>query len=214
MSTEAQLSPGVEADLVCRAQAGDTGAFDALVRMYARRAVSLAYRVVHEGQDAQDVAQEAFLRAFRNLSQLDDPARFGTWMMRVVWTQALNFKRAQKRRLSVSFDEVVEATSQVRNPATGQPLMTALEDSEGPLPDAMRKALTAAIEKLPEQERLSLILHKVEGLPQKQVAEILDISVEMVKWNVFQAKKKLRDLLQGDVATYLRHSEGDETEKE
>ena len=82
-----------------------------------------------------------------------------------------------------------------RNPSTGSPLTVGLEDEGGPLPEEMRTAIGAALERLPEKQRLALILFSVEGLPQKDVADILECSVELVKWNVFQARRSLKEML-------------------
>ena len=80
-------------------------------------------------------------------------------------------------------------------PGSGRRLTVNAEADDGPLPAELERAIDAAMEQLPEKQRLTLILFSVEGLPQKEVAEILECSVELVKWNVFQARKKLKELL-------------------
>ena len=76
--------------------------------------------------------------------------------------------------------------------ADGQRMTVGLEDEGGPLPDELQAAINTALESLPDKQRLALVLFSVEGMPQKQVAEILECSVELVKWNVFQARQKLK----------------------
>jgi len=182
--------------LVRRALAGDREAFAQLVRIYQRRAVSVAYRLLGNGEDAADVSQDAFVRAFRHLSQLDDPSRFGPWLMRVVTNLALNYRRSRRLRLAAPLDEAITATGEGRHPGTGRRARTQEEDDErGPLPRELHDTVSRAMETLPEKQRLALILFSIEGMPQKDVADILDCSIELVKWNVFQARKKLKEQL-------------------
>jgi len=190
-----QATGPAEAELVRSARTGDTDAFAQLVRLYQRRAVSLAYRIVGNGEDAKDVSQDAFIRAYRNLGQLQDPSRFGSWLLRVVSNLSLNFRRSRKLRLAVSLDEGAAGSLDDRNPVSGRPAVASLEDEGGPLTDELRRAIDEAMEELPDKQRLALILFSVEGMPQKQVAEVLECSVELVKWNVFQARQKLKELL-------------------
>ncbi|UCC31361.1 MAG: sigma-70 family RNA polymerase sigma factor, partial [Phycisphaerales bacterium] len=86
-------------------------------------------------------------------------------------------------------------SAEVRNPASGKRLTVGLEDHAGPLPEELQSAVNEAMERLPDKQRLALILFSVEGMPQKEVAEILECSVELVKWNVFQARQKLKEML-------------------
>ena len=184
-----------EVALVRRAQSGDSAAFSDLVRLYQRRAVSVAYRLLSNTEDACDVAQEAFVRAYRNLGQLENPARFGPWLMRVVSNLSLNFRRARKSRQAGSLDDALELEGEVRRPSSGQRWSQGSEDETGPLPEELRHAIGDAISELPDKQRLALVLFSVEGMPQKEVADILECSVELVKWNVFQARKKLKESL-------------------
>ncbi|MBI1826755.1 MAG: sigma-70 family RNA polymerase sigma factor [Planctomycetes bacterium] len=187
-------TPSVEVQLVVRARNGDADAFGELVRIHQRRAVSVAYRLLGNTSDAADAAQDAFVRAFRSLSQLEDPARFSGWLMRIVSNLALNFRRGRATRATKSLDDEFASVESSRDVSTG--LRLAGDQADGT--DAAREthdAISGALEKLPDKQRLALILFSVEGLPQKEVADILECSVELVKWNVFQARQKLRELL-------------------
>ena len=190
---DVDISESGEIQLVRRAQDGDIEAFADLVRQYQRRAVSVAYRLLGNAEDAGDVSQDAFLRAHRHLSQLQDAARFGPWLMRTVSNLALNFRRARAMRSAQPLDDSMVASPVLRNPGTGRPVV--VDGGDGPLPEELRDAVTEAMGQLPDKQRLALVLFSVEGMPQKEVAEILDCSVELVKWNVFQARKKLKELL-------------------
>lgn len=184
-----------EIALVQRAQLGDADAFADLVRRYQRLAVSVAFRLLNNAEDAADVSQDAFVRAYRHLGQLDDAARFGPWFLRTVSNLSLNFRRGRKNRAALPLDDVEQATGSVRSPLSGQPLAEVRHAAEGPLPDELQELVNDALAALPDKQRLALILFSVEGMPQKEVAEILECTIELVKWNVFQARKKLREAL-------------------
>ena len=185
-----------EVALVLKAQGGDSDAFAELVRRYQRRTVSVAYRLLGNLEDASDVSQDAFVRAYRYLEQLDDPSRFGPWLLRVVSNLALNYRRSRKSRSAASLDDAMTVSAEVRRPTTGQKLTAERDEDDGALPEELRSTISEALERLPDKQRLALVLFSVEGMPQKEVAEVLECSIELVKWNVFQARKKLRVLLQ------------------
>jgi RNA polymerase sigma-70 factor (ECF subfamily) len=187
------VDQSADVHLVLLARDGDAEAFGRLVKSYQRRAVSLAYRLLGNSDDASDVAQEAFVRAYRSLGQLDDPSRFGPWLMRVVSNLSLNFRRARAARAAGTLDEEAGAAGDRRRVARG--LRVSGEGEGDRLPAEMHDAVSSALEQLPESQRLALILFSVEGMPQKEVAEVLDCSIELVKWNVFQARKKLKEML-------------------
>lgn len=189
--------PSDEVALVGRARDGDVDAFAELVRRYQRRAVSVSYRLLGNVEDASDVSQDAFVRAYRSISQLDDPARFGGWLMRVVCNLSLNFRRSRATRAAVPLDDAVADSSPLRAASGSSPASPLEPDADGPVAGELHEAIVAGLDELPEKQRLALVLFSVEGLPQKEVAEILECSVELVKWNVFQARQKMREHLRG-----------------
>jgi RNA polymerase sigma-70 factor (ECF subfamily) len=113
--------------------------------------------------------------------------------MRVVSNLSLNFRRARAARAAGTLDEEAGAAGDRRRVARG--LRVSGEGEGDRLPAEMHDAVSSALEQLPESQRLALILFSVEGMPQKEVAEVLDCSIELVKWNVFQARKKLKEML-------------------
>lgn len=180
-------------DAVCvrKTLSGDMRAFDELVQQYQRRAVSVAYRLLGNADDAADVTQEAFVRAFRSLGGLEEPERFAAWLMRITCNLALNFRRGRRSHLSLSAGDDPDAVLEQHASETG--LVEVMHDPT--LTSETKAAIDAAIAGLPEKQRMALILFAIEGLPHKEVADILECSVEAVKWNVFQARKKLKDEL-------------------
>lgn len=187
-------SPSDE-QLVRATRAGRREAFDELVQRYQRRAVSVAYRLLGNLNDALDSVQDAFVRAYRNLESLSEPPRFGGWLLRIVTTQALNYRRARAARPGVSFEDCIRDDDQ-----SSEELVSDADSSED-RPGArlaareLEERVQAALAELPEAQRLALVLFSMEQMPQKEVAELLSCSVETVKWNVFQARRKLREAL-------------------
>jgi RNA polymerase sigma-70 factor (ECF subfamily) len=193
-----QLDQGqTDAELVGRVLAGTTTAFDELINRYQRRAVSVAYRLLGNAHDALDVCQEAFLRGYRSLETLEDADRFGPWLMRIVSNLSLNFRRSRKKTSPIPTDDCLLGGSE--DGMGSDWMVSANMPPDDALAAELRKAIAAAVNSLPEKQRLALVLFAIEGMPQKDVAEILDCSVEAVKWHVFQARKTLKEKL----AAYL-----------
>ncbi len=183
----------LDAEDVARTLGGDLAAYDRLIERYQRRAVAVSYRLLGNMEDAMDVSQDAFVRAFKSLATLQQVERFGPWLLRIVSNLSLNFRRARKPTLSLSMGDDGDGGREDRQ-------LEGRGESHASPADVMQtneaeSAISKAIESLPEKQRLALVLFAIEGVPQKEVAEILECSVEMVKWNVFQARKALRESL-------------------
>jgi len=191
---EANAAGEADAGRVAQALAGYPGAFDALVRAYHRRAIAVAYRLLGSRQDALDVAQEAFLKAYQSLATLKDHRRFGPWLMRIVSNLSLNFRRGRRSGATVSLDDVGDKIAELGGIA-GAVRPAGSTSTADPAAGELRVAIRKAIDALPEKQRVALVLFSIEGMPQKDVAAIMDCSVELVKWNVFQARKQLRQAL-------------------
>ena len=192
------VSP-TDGQLVGQVLAGRREAFDELIARYQRQAVAVSYRLLGNTQDALEVTQDAFLKAFTNLGTLEKPEAFGGWLMRIVSNLSLNFRRGRKtRRQQLPLDDVLGPTDAAKTEQTagssewmarsGDPVRK-LESAE------MGARLQEALQQLPEKQRMAIILFTIEEMPQKQVAEALQCSVEAVKWHVFQGRKKLKELL-------------------
>ena len=175
---------------------GDARAFERLVQAYERPAIGSAFRLLGNRDDALEVAQEAFLRAYKSLKRLKDRRRFGPWLMRIVCNLSLNARRARGAASKVALDE----QQGMDGFSSEQPGMAAAPAGPEQLARGreMQQAIDAALDTLPEKQRLSLVLFAIEGWAQKDIAQMLECSIENVKWNVFQARKKLREQL-GDL---------------
>jgi RNA polymerase sigma-70 factor (ECF subfamily) len=186
--------------LVEQVLAGDRKSFDSLIRRYQRQAVAVSYRLLGNSQDALEVTQDAFLKAYSSLETLQKPEAFGGWLMRIVSNLSLNYRRSRKTRMAVPLGEVLgpqggESTeahgggSEWMSGGTGGDPVRGLEGKE------LGVKLKEALARLPEKQRLAIVMFTIDEMPQKDVAEALGCSVEAVKWHVFQGRKKLKEML-------------------
>lgn len=182
-------------ELVLQARTGDADAFCELVRLHQARVNRVTWYLLHNAEDAQDAAQEAFVKAFRSLDSLAEPVRFTAWLMRIVNNTALNLRRSRAIRRAASLDDDGGSED-----GGGLRLADALlstgdrEDGDAEARESTQR-VSAAIDELPEKQRLALVLFAIEGLPQSEVAEVLGCSTKAVKWHVFEARRKLKESL-------------------
>lgn len=181
-----------EASLVVAAQAGDLTAFEALVRRYAPRILRLAARIVGNEADAEDVLQEAFLKAYAKLDQFQRNSRFYTWMVRIAVNEALMRLRRRRGDREVSLDQEIE---------TGEDSLPREVEDWHPNPEQqyarqeMHDLLSRTIASLSLPYRLVFQLRDVEGLSTEETANILELSVPAVKSRLLRARLQLREKL-------------------
>ena len=171
-----------ERQLIQRAQGGDHGAYRVLVERHMRQAYRLAFSFVNEHHRAEDVAQEAFVRAYNGLPAFRGDAGFGTWLYRIVTNLSLNHLK------------------QMKAAAEREVVMDVIPDSPGAeeIPGArqeLREQLEKALHQLPTMQRAVVILRHLDGLSTKQVSEILNCSEGTVKTHLFRGLKKLKSSL-------------------
>ncbi len=152
----------------------------------------MAYRFVGNGADAADVAQDAMFRAYRNLDQLAEAGRFGPWLLRIVTNLSLNHRRSRKGKATTGLDEWSEMVSPLGDRGRGQ-----AQPGDRARNQELRAAVRAAIDDLPEKQQVAFVMSAIEGVPQSDIAEVLECTIELVKWHVFQARKALRQKLAG-----------------
>lgn len=191
------MDPGeTDGQLVARTLAGEKVAFDDLIKRYQRQAVAVAFRLLGNSQDALEVTQDAFVKAYRSLESLQKPEAFGGWLMRIVSNLSLNYRRSRRTKSQLPLDDLLSGGSQQGEGGSGSEWMAQTGDPHRAMESAeMGQKLQLALQQLPEKQRLAIVMFTIEELPQKEVAEALGISVEAVKWHVFQGRKRLRELL-------------------
>ena len=181
----AEPATGDSAEFVSRLRAGDRRAFEELVRTQQHRVYGLALRMLGNPAEAQDVAQEAFVRAHRGLAEFRGDARLSTWLYAIASRLCLNRLAGSERRLVRLGDETLS-----RLPDTHPGPDQALERSE------LEEALHRAIGELPEERRIVVVLRDVEGLAYEEIAEALELPVGTVRSRLHRARLDLKEKLE------------------
>lgn len=184
-------------EAVERARAGDKAAFGALVRRHQKRVTRIAMRMMGNLDDAHDVAQEAFIRAFRGLKSFKAESDFFTWLYRIVINVSMNHlqQRQRQRRRTASLDDV-----------TLPPTLGAQDDPRRALEQKqMIMDLDEALDALSPSLRATIVLVVQEGMSYQDAAEILECSKGTVSWRVHEARQKLRESMK----THLEHGVGE-----
>ena len=190
-----------ELALVQAAKAGDVGAFEQLVRRYDRNVFRIAQHITQNREDAEDVVQDAFLKAYSNLNQFQGQSKFYTWLVRIAVNEALMKLRRRRPERMVSLDEDVktEEDSVPREVADWSP------NPEQQYNQAeLRDILTRTVQGLPASFRTVFVLRDVEGLSTEETAEALELSIPAVKSRLLRARLQLRDRL----SRYFQKREG------
>jgi RNA polymerase sigma-70 factor, ECF subfamily len=191
-----------ETKLVDAARGGDVGAFEQLVKRYDRNVFRIAQHITQNREDAEDVVQDAFLKAFQNLGQFQGQSKFYTWLVRIAVNEALMRLRRRRPERMVSIDEDVqtEDDSIPREIADWSPNPEQLYN-QGELKEILQKT----IQGLPESFRTVFILRDVEGLSTEETADALGLSVPAVKSRLLRARLQLRERL----TKYFKRRNGD-----
>src|SRR5437868_6957107 len=178
--------------LVQRAKAGDVEAFEELVRRYDRNVFRIAQHITQNREDAEDVVQDAFFKAYENLEQFQGQSKFYTWLVRIAVNEALMKLRKRRQERTVSLDEEVktEDDSLPREVADWAPNPEQLY-TQGELQDI----LTRTIQGLPPGFRTVFVLRDVEGLSTEETADALNLSIPAVKSRLLRARLQLRERL-------------------
>src|SRR5215467_12899930 len=190
-----------ESQLVAQARAGDTTSFNELVRRYEGKIFRLAQHVTQNREDAEDVLQETFLKAYEHLDQFKGDAKFYTWIVRIAVNQALMKLRRRKTDKSVSLDETIDTGEDtvVREIAAWD------EDPEQRFSrEELGQILDTAIDSLEPLYRSVFVLRDIDELSTEETAEALGLSVPAVKSRLLRARLQLREKL----SRYFRKKEG------
>jgi RNA polymerase sigma-70 factor (ECF subfamily) len=190
-SSEA-TAPVEEMDLVKRARKGDLTAYDELVRRYQERIYATVYHMTANHEDANDLAQEAFIKAFQALRSFKGGSSFYTWVYRIAVNKTINFLKQRKNRGQMSLDDLDFN-------AEHDPDLVALISDKTPRREVglaeLQEKLNAAMQKLSEPHRLAVTLHDVQGLSHEEIAKIMDCNVGTVRSRLFYARQQLQAYL-------------------
>jgi RNA polymerase sigma-70 factor (ECF subfamily) len=196
MQTEATLAqPDVsELDLVKRCQAGETEAFDELVTRYRTRIFGMIYNMVHNEQDAWDLAQDSFVKAWKSIKRFRGKSSFYTWMYRIVMNVTIDWlRKKQIKGAGTEFDDAVQLKE--IDPAA----RTAPKSEELPYErmerGEVRTQINNAIAQLTPEHRAVILMKETEGMQYHEIAEALGCSIGTVMSRLFYARKRLQSLL-------------------
>ena len=184
--------PAEEMDLVKRARRGDLAAYDELVRRYQERIYATIYHMTANHEDANDLAQEAFIKAFQALRSFKGGSSFYTWVYRIAVNKTINFLKQRKHKPLMSLDDL-DFT------AEHDPDLVALISDKTPRREAglaeLQEKLNAALQRLSEPHRLVVTLHDVQGLSHEEIAKIMDCNIGTVRSRLFYARQQLQAYL-------------------
>ena len=190
-------APVEESELVSRARRGDLQAYDDLVRRYQERIYATIYHMTSNHEDANDLAQDSFIKAFQALKSFKGGSTFYTWLYRIAVNKTINFLKQRKNRTHMSLNDLDFN-------AEHDPDLMALISNKTPRRDAdlteLQEKLNAALLKLSDSHRLVVVLHDVQGESHEDIAKIMDCNIGTVRSRLFYARQQLQSYL----ADYLR----------
>lgn len=181
-----------ERELVRRSQSGDLSAYDELVRRYQERIYATLYHMTSSHEDASDLAQESFIKAFRSLKTFKGDSSFFTWLYRIAVNKAINFRKLKKNKTQMSLNDLDFN-------AEHDPAIVALISDKTPHREVnlseLQQKLNAALQKLSEVHRVVVTLHDVQGMSHEEISKILDCNVGTVRSRLFYARQQLQSML-------------------
>lgn len=187
----ADYSSMEDADLVTAAQAGDMRSFEELVARHRDKIFARAYSMTRNEEEAVDLSQEAWVRAWKKLRQFHGDSSFSTWMTRITINLCLDHLRKKKRRIFESIEKMNEESGGVERlmPLVDENPTAGLEKNE------LRKKIDQALEQLSETHRSVIVMHEFEEMEYREIAQKMDCSIGTIMSRLFYARKKLATLL-------------------
>lgn len=190
------MNQNTDQDYIAQIRSGNVNAYSALVTKYKNMVFTLALRMVGNKEDAEEVSQDTFVKAYRKLDSFKGTSKFSTWLYRIVYNTSLDhIKKSKRVVLSEHIDAVNEADI-----GSMQNALTYIEAKE------KKQMIEKALLQLPEEDRVLLTLFYFEELPLKEVSEIMQLSYDNVKIKLHRSRKKLFHILKNVVEPiYLNH---------
>lgn len=186
-----------DAAAVAKARGGDHEAFRHLVDRHSRSIYRLAFRMTGRAEDAEDVVQETFVRAYRQLARFESRAHFGTWLYRIGFNCSIDYMRARPKRESAEADDTLERLSVESGPAVDD-LVFASE---------IGARVQEALKELSPQERAAFLMRHYHGCSIEEICQALDLKTNAAKHSIFRAVKKMRVALRPLLESQLQTSE-------
>ncbi|WP_235426980.1 RNA polymerase sigma factor [Cohnella kolymensis] len=181
-------TPRTDQELISDAQAGDLGAFRAIVLRYSNALLSVAYSVLGDFHEAQDVTQESFVKCYNHLHTLNDPSRLGSWLYSIAYRTSLDF--AKKKKTTMPYIEAITQTS--------RDVDSWLDQHE------LQEAIWSALQTLEEKSKSAVVLHYLSDWPMKDIGQFLNLSVSAVESRIRRARETLKLHLSADFEPFFR----------
>ena len=191
--TEPAGAPADELELVAKSQAGDPAAFNELVIRYRQRAFAMIYNMVRNEQDAWDLAQDGFVKAWKNIGRFRGQSSFYTWLYRILMNVGIDWLRRKQIEGGTEFDDAIGlrgiAPGAVTAPRAEMEPVARISDQE------IRARIDAAIGRLSPEHRSVIVMREIDGLEYSEIAEQMECSIGTVMSRLFYARKKLQAML-------------------
>jgi len=181
-----------DADLVLRVQRGETSAYRFLVERYQRRLFAVLYGMLHNREDAREVAQDSFVKAYNHLDRFRFDSSFYTWLYRIAVNLAIDLKRRHSSRPHAEYDD---ARQHDEPGALDSRDHTAFSPGHRLERKRLLEHIEAAIAELPDEQRQAIVLREIDGLSYKEIAEVMECPEGTVMSRLFYGRKKLQELL-------------------
>ncbi len=196
-SPERRLEADEDLAIVRKIQAGDVDAFDTLILKYRERVYSVIYNLTSNREDASDLTQETFIKAFQSINRFKGKSSFFTWLYRIALNTSLTHLRKNKLRRFFSFEKMVEED---HTEGFIQNMKTDSDSDKAALMNELQETLNDAFQKLSVKHRTVITLFEIDGLSHKEIAEIVGTSIGTVRSRLHYAKQ----FLQGELKDYIR----------
>jgi RNA polymerase sigma-70 factor (ECF subfamily) len=193
-----------EQSLVKRAKNGDLEAYEEIIKLYDKKVFSLIFNMIRNQDDVEDIAQEVFIKIYRNLKNFKEESSLYTWIYRI--TVNICIDEMKKRKQVVYLDEKIQVQDgeiEIQIPDTGKPLDEIAEDKE------IKDRLINCINKLPENARIMIALRDIKEFSYQEIAEILNLNIGTVKSKINRARNMLKALL-GQEGTFEESTESND----
>jgi len=178
-----------DTELVRRSQAQDVDAYSILIQRYQKRIYNLVYNMTSHHEDAEDLVQDVFVKAYASLPRFQGKSSFYTWVYRIAVNTTINFLKKRKRRQAMSLNDVDLGLE--RNET-----MMALASADSPFRDAnlseLQVKLNEVLQTLSEKHRAVVVMHDIQGMPHEEIAEIIGVSSGTVRSRLFYARQQLQ----------------------
>jgi RNA polymerase sigma-70 factor (ECF subfamily) len=179
--------------LLEKARKGDVDAFEMLIREHERKAFNIAYRFLKNADDAEDITQEAFLRAFRSIKKFKGQSSFSTWLYRIINNTCIDFVRAKQNKITDSIDKTIQYDNEeleLQIPGDQNDPVDMAETAE------ISQLMQSMLALLPDDQKMAIILRDIQGFSYQEISEITGVGMGTVKSRINRGRMALKELIQ------------------